>query len=85
MRYPLGSTNPLPAGELRSEIARAISREDMAKLAIRRYEGRLCLVATPEDLEEARSDLRQESCRELYLRFQSLGLLRAKSDAAREA
>jgi len=33
----------------------------MAKLAIRRYEGRVCLVATPEDLEEARADLEQES------------------------
>ncbi len=33
----------------------------MAKLPIRRYEGRVRLVETPEDLEEARSDLRQES------------------------
>ena len=48
-------TTPLP------EIARAISREDMAKLAIRRYEGRVCVVATPEDLEEAHSDLRSEA------------------------
>jgi ribonuclease D len=52
--------NPAPSN-LQDDIARSISREDMAKLAIRRYEGRLCLVATPEDLEEARSDLRQES------------------------
>jgi ribonuclease D len=33
----------------------------MAKLPIRRYEGRVCLVATPQDLEEARSDLRSEA------------------------
>src|SRR6267143_4283373 len=33
----------------------------MAKLPIRRYEGRICLVATPGNLEEARSDLRQET------------------------
>ena len=70
--------NPGASAELQDAIPRSISREDMAKLTIRRYEGRLCLVATPEDLEEARSDLRQESCRELYLRFQSLGLLRSK-------
>src|SRR6266853_1920960 len=61
MRYPARSMDPLPPVELQNEIARAISREDMAKLPIRRYEGRICLVATPGDLEEARSDLRQES------------------------
>ena len=53
--------DPLPPVELQSEIPRSISREDMAKLPIRRYEGRVCLVATPEDLEEARADLEQES------------------------
>ena len=50
-----------PAAPAALQIARAISREDMAKLAIRRYEGRICLVATPEDLEGARADLEQES------------------------
>ncbi len=50
-----------PAAPAAPEIARAISREDMAKLPIRRYEGRVRLVAAPGDLEEARSDLRQES------------------------
>ena len=50
-----------PAGPAALQIARSISREDMAKLPIRRYEGRVCLVATPEDLEEARADLEQES------------------------
>src|SRR5437773_11550677 len=61
MRYPARSMDPLPPAGLQGEIPRAISREDMAKLPIRRYEGRVCLVATPEDLEEARSDLEQES------------------------
>jgi ribonuclease D len=53
--------DPSPPAELQDAIPRSISREDMAKLAIRRYEGRVYLVATPQDLEEARSDLRQES------------------------
>jgi ribonuclease D len=53
--------DPAPSVELQTAIPRSISREDMAKLAIRRYEGRVRLVATPEDLEEARSDLRQEA------------------------
>jgi ribonuclease D len=38
----------------------SISREEMANLPIRRYEGRICLVATPRDLEQALADLRQE-------------------------
>jgi ribonuclease D len=50
--------DPAPP-ELR--IARTISREDMAKLPIRRYSGRVCVVATPRDLEEAQADLRGES------------------------
>jgi ribonuclease D len=53
--------DPAPPAELQAAIPRSISREDMARLPIRRYEGKVCLVATPEDLEEARSDLRQES------------------------
>ena len=53
--------NPVSPVDPQSEIARSISREDMAKLPIRRYEGRVCLVATPQDLEEARSDLRAEA------------------------
>src|SRR5438552_18013007 len=61
MRYPARSMDPLPPVELQSEIPRSISREDMAKLPIRRYEGRVRLVATPQDLEEALADLRQES------------------------
>src|SRR5260370_25445228 len=50
-----------PAPTVEPQIPRSISREDMAKLAIRRYEGRVCLVTSPEDLEEARADLRQEA------------------------
>jgi ribonuclease D len=42
-------------------IARTISREDLANLPIRRYEGRVRVVATEEELQEARSDLRQEA------------------------
>ncbi len=53
--------DPLPPAALQNEIPRSISREDMAKLPIRRYEGRVCLVATREDLEEAGADLEQES------------------------
>jgi hypothetical protein len=50
-----------PAPSVEPQIPRSISREDMAKLAIRRYEGRVRLVASPEDLEEALADLRQEA------------------------
>ena len=50
-----------PAPTVEPQIPRSISREDMAKLAIRRYEGRVRLVADPLDLEEARADLRQEA------------------------
>jgi ribonuclease D len=53
--------DPLPPANLQDAIPRSISREDMAKLPIRRYEGRVCLIATPEDLEEARSDVRAEA------------------------
>lgn len=41
--------------------ATAISREAIAELPIRRYEGRVCLVATVEDLERAMADIRKES------------------------
>lgn len=49
---------PAPAD---SQIPRTISREDLANLPIRRYEGRVRVVATEEELQEARSDLRQEA------------------------
>ena len=47
---------PLPAG-----IVNAISREEIANLPIRRYEGEVCLVQTAQDLERAQADFRQES------------------------
>ena len=46
---------------MHSGIERAISREQMSNLPIRRYEGEICLVATPQDLERALTDLGQES------------------------
>ncbi len=42
-------------------LARAISREDLATLPIRRYDGEVRLVATARDLDAARADLAQES------------------------
>ena len=47
-------------GAFQNGIVRAISREDMANLPIRRYEGEVCLVATPQDLARALADIRQE-------------------------
>ena len=47
--------------EQQNDLARTISREDLANLPIRRYEGKIVVVATPQELEEARSDLRQET------------------------
>jgi ribonuclease D len=40
---------------------RSISREQMADLPIRRYEGPVCLVSTAADLEHAARDLAQET------------------------
>jgi ribonuclease D len=53
--------NPATPAELPSEPLRSISREDMAKLPIRRYAGKLCVVATPQDLAHALADLRAEA------------------------
>ncbi len=53
--------NPASPVVAQNKIARSISREDMAKLPIRRYAGRVCVVATPQDLGEALEDFRQES------------------------
>lgn len=39
---------------------RGISRDDLAILPIRRYEGTVSLVATAKELEQARADFRQE-------------------------
>ena len=52
--------NPVIPAAAPEKILRSISREDMAKLPIRRYEGRIGLVATPGDLEQAQGDFRQE-------------------------
>ena len=40
---------------------REISREAMLELPIGRFEGEVCLVATPQDLARARTDLLQET------------------------
>jgi len=53
--------NPTFTATLQNGIVRAISREEMAQLPLRRYEGGVCLVATPGDLERALADIRQES------------------------
>lgn len=52
---PFSDANMLPLG-----IAAAISRESMAALPVRRYEGRVCVVATRTELTEAIADIRQE-------------------------
>ena len=39
---------------------RSISKEDLANLPIRRYEGKVSLVETARELEQAREDIRQE-------------------------
>jgi hypothetical protein len=57
LRNPMNSES---TAALHREIGRAISREDMANLPIRRYEGEVCLVATPQDLGRALADIRQE-------------------------
>jgi ribonuclease D len=46
--------------DLPGEIARTISRDEMARLPIRRYEGEVHLVSTPRDLQHALADIRQE-------------------------
>jgi ribonuclease D len=53
--------NPATAATMQNGIVHAISREEMAALPIRRYEGEVCLVTTPADLARALEDLRQEA------------------------
>lgn len=60
-RYAAGSVDPALPAPADDAIARTISREDLAKLPIRRYEGRVEVVATPEELADARSDLLAET------------------------
>jgi ribonuclease D len=43
------------------KLPRTISREAMAQLPIGRYEGKIVVVATPAELEEARADLQTET------------------------
>ena len=47
--------NELPIG-----IAPSISRETMAELPVRRYEGRVCVVTTRSELTDALADIHQE-------------------------
>src|SRR5882672_9744909 len=65
MRIPFSGLDASISGTLHAvmspDIARTISREDLAELPIRRYEGKIVVVATPEELEEARSDLQTET------------------------
>ena len=50
-----------PAAQLQDRLPRTISREDLANLPIRRYQGKIVVVATPEELEQAQADLRAET------------------------
>lgn len=47
-------------GSLPSDITNAISRDEIANLPIGCYEGDICLVRTPQDVERAREDLSRE-------------------------
>jgi ribonuclease D len=53
--------NPAPPVVLPTEIAHSISREDMADLPVRRYEGKVCMVTTLRELDHAQAAIRQES------------------------
>ncbi|MSQ49314.1 MAG: 3'-5' exonuclease domain-containing protein 2 [Betaproteobacteria bacterium] len=52
-------SNPAPSA-LPAHFPREISREQMAVLPIRRYEGEVVVVETPRDLDRAWEDLAQE-------------------------
>lgn len=41
-------------------VTRSISREEISNLPVRRYEGKISLVETLRELEQARADIRQE-------------------------
>lgn len=53
---PKSDAHALPAG-----MAISITREAMAALPMRRYEGHVCVVATRTQLNEALDDMRQEA------------------------
>jgi ribonuclease D len=42
------------------ELRRTISREEINELPVRRYEGEVCVVASPAELERALADIRAE-------------------------
>jgi ribonuclease D len=50
-----------PAAALPPETAKAISREEMSELPIRRYEGPVHVVTAPVELERAMADICEES------------------------
>jgi ribonuclease D len=54
-------TRSAQTSALPPEYLRDISREEMAGLPIRRYEGEVCMVATQQQLERAMADIRQEN------------------------
>jgi ribonuclease D len=54
------NSNPNPVPEALRDIGRAISREDMLNLPVRRYEGEVCLVETDAQLARALADIRDE-------------------------
>ena len=61
MRYPDSLMNSTIPVNSQNDYTRAISREEMANLPIRRYEGGVCLVTTPQDRARELADLRHES------------------------
>lgn len=59
--HHLPARAPRRVRTLPRDLPREISREEIAKLPIRRYQGEVHLVATPEALAQAMADIRQES------------------------
>ncbi len=57
---PIAPAKAQRAARLPEEFRRAISREEIASLPIRRYEGEVCVVNTPAALTEAMRDIRHE-------------------------
>ena len=59
--HPYGNMNHAAKAALGNEVTRSISREEMASLPIRRYEGEVRMVITLHDLDHALEDIRGES------------------------
>ena len=55
------TSDGVAAAALRGDVASAITREQIANLPVRRYEGNVCLVASAEALESATADMLQET------------------------